>query len=54
MDISKVIEVATIAVDEAKILGIKAPITLLFQSRLVKNLPKNIIVLHDQSFCFAY
>ena len=41
MGISKEIEVATIAVDGAKILGIKARITLLFQSRLVKNLPKN-------------
>ena len=41
LGISKEIKVTTIAVDEAKILGIKVRITLLFQSRLVKTLPRN-------------
>ena len=52
LDIFKEIEVGwTIAVDETKILGIKARITLLFQSRLVKNLPKNCAAWSEFFLC---
>ena len=51
LGISKEIKVATIAVDEAKILGIKARMTLLFQSTLVKNLPKNCAAWSEFLLC---